>query len=67
MRGGVQYSGSAVSADEEMNLGAMARSAWLTLRRQGVRWRDHLYPLDELRAHVRLRNAWTREVWRSTR
>jgi hypothetical protein len=46
---------------------ALVRSTWLTLRRRGVRWRDHLYPLDELRAHVRRRNAWAREVWRSTR
>src|SRR5689334_3583561 len=28
MRGGVQYSGPAVSADEEMNLGAIARAIW---------------------------------------
>jgi uncharacterized protein involved in exopolysaccharide biosynthesis/Mrp family chromosome partitioning ATPase len=33
MRGGVQYSGPAVSADEEMNLGAMARAIW---RRKGA-------------------------------
>ena len=33
----------------------------------GVRWRDHHYPLAELRAHVRMRNAWASEVWRSTR
>src|SRR3954470_4274244 len=32
MRGGVQYSGPAVSADEDMNLGAMARAIW---RRKG--------------------------------
>ena len=30
---------------------ALARSVWFTLRRGGVRWRDHLYPLAELRAH----------------
>jgi hypothetical protein len=46
---------------------ALIRSTWLTLRRRGVRWRDHFYPLNELRAHVRRRNAWTREVWLSTR
>jgi glycosyltransferase involved in cell wall biosynthesis len=46
---------------------ALVRSASLAVRRRGIRWRDHLYPLDELRAHVRLRNKWTREVWRSTR
>jgi Glycosyl transferase family 2 len=46
---------------------ALLRSAALAVRRQGIRWRDHHYPLDELRAHVRLRDQWTREVWRSTR
>jgi glycosyltransferase involved in cell wall biosynthesis len=46
---------------------ALIRSTWLTLRRGGVRWREHLYPLAELRAHVRSRNAWLREVWKSTR
>jgi glycosyltransferase involved in cell wall biosynthesis len=46
---------------------SLVRSVWLTLRRGGVRWRDHVYSLDELRAHVRLRNAWLREVWLSTR
>lgn len=46
---------------------SLARSTWLTLARGGVRWRDHFYPLAELRAHVRGRNAWIREVWLSTR
>jgi hypothetical protein len=46
---------------------ALCRSAVLAMRRRGIRWRDHHYSLDELRAHVRLRNQWTREVWRSTR
>lgn len=46
---------------------ALARSTWLTLARGGVVWRGHLYPLAELRAHVRQRDAWLREVWRSTR
>lgn len=39
---------------------ALARSTWLTLRRGGVRWRNHHYPLAELRAHARSRNAWIR-------
>ena len=46
---------------------ALVRSATLAIRRGGVRWRDHHYPLDELRAHVRMRDQWTREIWRSTR
>lgn len=46
---------------------ALARSVWLTLRQQGVRWRGHHYHLHELRSHVAQRNAWTREVWKSTR
>jgi len=46
---------------------ALLRSVWLTQNRGGVRWRDHFYPLEELRRHVRLRNAWLREVWLSTR
>jgi glycosyltransferase involved in cell wall biosynthesis len=46
---------------------AILRSTWQTLRRGGVRWRDHFYPLAELKAHVHRRNAWTRELWRSTR
>jgi len=46
---------------------ALLRSTVLTLKNGGVRWRDHLYPLDELKAHTRRRNAWLREVWLSTR
>jgi hypothetical protein len=46
---------------------ALIRSAALAVHRRGIRWRDHHYPLDDLRAHVRRRNEWTREVWRSTR
>jgi glycosyltransferase involved in cell wall biosynthesis len=45
----------------------LGRSVVLTLARDGVRWRGHHYPLSELKRHVRLRDAWTREVWRSTR
>jgi glycosyltransferase involved in cell wall biosynthesis len=46
---------------------ALLRSAALAVGRRGIRWRNHHYPLDELRAHARRRNEWTREVWRSTR
>jgi hypothetical protein len=46
---------------------ALVRSVWLTLLRRGICWRDHHYPLDALREHVKRRNAWTREVWKSTR
>ena len=46
---------------------ALVRSVWLTLWRGGVSWRGHIYPLGELREHVRQRNAWLRELWLSTR
>ena len=46
---------------------ALLRSVALTLHRGGVRWRGHLYPIHELKQHVRLRDAWIREMWRSTR
>jgi glycosyltransferase involved in cell wall biosynthesis len=46
---------------------ALLRSVFMTYRNGGVRWRDHLYPLAELKRHVRLRNQWLREVWKSTR
>jgi glycosyltransferase involved in cell wall biosynthesis len=46
---------------------ALGRSVVLTLARDGVRWRGHHYPLGELKRHARLRDAWAREVWRSTR
>jgi glycosyltransferase involved in cell wall biosynthesis len=39
---------------------AFNRSMLLTLWRGGVRWRGQLYPLCELREHVRTRNAWLR-------
>ena len=48
-------------------LASLGRSVVLTLARGGVDWRGHRYPLRELKAHVRLRDAWAREVWRSTR
>jgi glycosyltransferase involved in cell wall biosynthesis len=46
---------------------AFVRSVALTLYRGGVQWRGHLYPLEELKDHIRRRDAWMREVWRSTR
>jgi hypothetical protein len=46
---------------------SLGRSVVLTLLKGGVNWRGRLYPLRELKAHVRLRDAWAREVWRSTR
>lgn len=45
----------------------LARSVVLTLRRRGVSWRGRVYPLRDLKAHIRLRNHWLREVWYSTR
>ncbi len=46
---------------------SLIRSAALAVLRRGIRWRDHFYPLHELRAHARRRDAWLREVWSSTR
>lgn len=46
---------------------ALIRSIVLTLRRGGVSWRNHLYPLASLRRHVRDREAWLRQLWASTR
>jgi glycosyltransferase involved in cell wall biosynthesis len=46
---------------------ALVRSTVLALHRRGIRWRDHHYPLDQLREHARRRDEWSREVWRSTR
>ena len=43
---------------------ALVRSVLATVGRGGVRWRDHLYPLSELRAHVRSRDLWMRRAWR---
>ncbi len=46
---------------------ALLRSTYLTLKRGGVSWRDHLYPLADLKEHVRVRNRWMKELWLSTR
>ena len=46
---------------------ALVRSVALTFARDGVRWRGHHYPLKDLRAHVRIRDVWMEEIWRSTR
>ena len=48
-------------------LTALVRSVALTLARDGVRWRGHHYPLADLKRHVRIRDTWAREVWKSTR
>ena len=46
---------------------ALIRSVWHTYRVGGVSWRDQVYPLSELRDHVRRRNRSMREAWRRTR
>jgi len=46
---------------------ALGRSVALTLMNGGVNWRNHHYPLSTLKAHVKERDAWLEEVWRSTR
>jgi glycosyltransferase involved in cell wall biosynthesis len=45
---------------------ALLRSTYITLRNGGVDWRDHHYPLKELKDHVRRRNAWAKDVWRAS-
>ena len=50
-----------------LNVFALLRSMWLTLARGGVVWRGHLYPLAQLRSHVKARRAWLRALWSSTR
>jgi glycosyltransferase involved in cell wall biosynthesis len=59
--------GLALPASAALNIVAMLRSTWLTLARGGVRWRGHLYPLRQLRDHVRRRETWMGELWRATR
>jgi glycosyltransferase involved in cell wall biosynthesis len=61
------YYGLLMPASAVLSAFALARSTFLTLLQNGVRWRDHFYPLAELRRHARLRNAWTKEAWKSTR
>ena len=46
---------------------ALIRSVVITLQQHGVKWRNHYYPLPILKAHIRERDAWLSEVWRSTR
>jgi len=47
------------------NIVALIRSVWLTMARGGVLWRDHLYRLADLRRHVRERNAWQKQKWKT--
>lgn len=46
---------------------ALFRSVSLTLGNDGINWRGHHYSLPTLKKHVKERNAWLDEVWRSTR
>jgi hypothetical protein len=61
------YYGLLLPVAAVLMLWTILRSTYRTLARGGVRWREHLYPLAELRQHVRLRRRWLREVWLSTR
>jgi hypothetical protein len=61
------YHGALMPLSALANLWALLRSTFLTLRRGGVSWRGHLYPLPALRAHVEHREHWMRELWLSTR
>jgi hypothetical protein len=46
---------------------SLGRSAWRTLRRGGVRRRGDVFPMVELRRHIRGRERWLGEVWTGTR
>ena len=46
---------------------ALTRSVWITIRQDGVNWRNHHYSLASLKNHIRDRDAWLAEIWRSTR
>ena len=61
------YHGLSLPVGALAMVAALLRSVAVTLWNGGIRWRDHDYPLAELKDHVRLRNAWASEVWRSTR
>jgi hypothetical protein len=61
------YYGLLLPLSTALCIAALLRSTWLTLRQGGIRWRGHLYPLDDLRRHVWVRDLWMRELWRSTR
>lgn len=46
---------------------ALLNSAYKTLKQGGVVWRDHKYPLPELKAHVKERTKWLDDAWKTTR
>jgi glycosyltransferase involved in cell wall biosynthesis len=46
---------------------ALLRSVAIAQARGGITWRGRLYPLQDLRNHVKLRDHWMHEVWHSTR
>ncbi len=61
------YYAFTMPAASVLMLVALGRSVALPMIRGGVVWRNHLYPLSTLKAHVKERDAWLEEVWRSTR
>jgi len=46
---------------------ALIRSVAIAQARGGITWRGRLYPLQDLRNHVKMRDLWLHEVWHSTR
>jgi hypothetical protein len=46
---------------------ALARSTWTTLRKNGITWRGHHYPLQDLKAHARTRDTWLHAFRQATR
>jgi hypothetical protein len=46
---------------------ALLNSTIKTIRQGGVVWRNHLYPLAELKAHIKVRTRWLDAAWKETR
>lgn len=44
---------------------SMSLSAWMTLKSNGIAWRDTHYPLAALRAHVKERNTLVKKLWKN--
>jgi len=43
---------------------SLTLSLYKTYKQRGIVWRGHLYPIRDLKAHCRERNAWANAAWR---